>query len=239
MQYTSVKYKQIIAAGDYITDCRVLIMDSNGTEQTVNQSELVSVEISEGCFETVTVGMAVSAEIELSMLVPSWSPARMARIRPQIRVRNSTATSEWLNKGVFWLDTRRQTKAFAGDDVLTIHGYDGMLMAEQEFWGVNWTERKDYLVLQDICNNIPSWSLNSETNIYIQTLSTNLIPTPYGMTVREVLQSIAAERCGNFVMDENGELKLIPLTSAPAETYYLITRQGNPITIGGDRIVLL
>ena len=240
MQTTSATYKSILA-GNYQTEAVIWITDTNGIEQCVTHRELTApIEITEGCFDNMFgIGNAVAAEISVQMLVPkNWTPARMAQMRPQVRITNGVLTSEWLNKGVFFIDTRERTKNAYSEDVMNIHGYDKMLMAEQMYPGVNWSTKADYLVLQEICENIEGWSLNSETLAYIQSLTSYSVKTPYNFTYREVLQSIAAMRAGNFVMDENGELKLIPLTCAPTETYYLITPQGNYITIGGNRIVL-
>ena len=35
-----------------------------------------------------------------------------------------------------------------------------------------------------------------------------------------------------------GELLLVPLLSAPPETFYLVTEYGEPITFGGVRILV-
>lgn len=238
MQTTSATYKSIIT-GRYTTEAQVFITDTDGNEHAVGHSMLSApVEISDGCFNKFGIGNAVAAEINVQLLVPlDWVPARMARMRVQFRVKNSTQTSEWLNKGIFFVDTRERTKNLYGEDVMIIHGYDRMLMSEQMYSEVSWTSKKDYEVLQEICSLL-GWTLNSETLSYLQGLPTINISTPFNFTYREVLQSIAAMRCGNFVMDEDGKLKIIPITSAPPETYYLITPVGDPITIGGDRIVL-
>ena len=237
MQTTSALYKTILA-GDHIVEPFVYIKDTEGTDRSVRNSSLVLVEITEGCFDnTFGIGNAVSSEIHLQMLNPTWTPARMARIMVYYRIKNATQTSEWLRKGIFYIDTRERTRSLYGDDVLDIHGYDGMLMSEQMYAEVTWTSKRDWAVLQEICSKL-GWSLNSETLTYLQTQPVIDISTPFGFTYREVLQSIAGMRAGNFVLDEYGRLKLIPLTSAPAETFYLINQQGYTITIGGDRIVL-
>lgn len=237
MLNTNAQYKAIVAGGNYTTEVRVFIEDTEGTEHIVGQDGLVSVEITDGCFDTFGIGNAVSAEIDLVMLVPTWVPKRMARMRLGFRVKNATEASTWYVKGYFYIDTREQTKNLYGQDVLYIHGYDGMLMSEQMYAEVTWTTKKDWEVLQEICTKL-GWTLNSDTLSYLKAQPVINIKTPYGFTYREVLQSIAGMRAGNFIMDEGGRLKLIPLTSAPTETYYLITPQGNPITIGGNRLVL-
>lgn len=238
MLNTNATYKAIVG-GDYTTECRVIIEDTSGTEHTVGHEGLISIETSEGCFDTFGIGNAVAAEVNLTMLVPkTWTPKRMARMRVHFRVKNATQTSSWYVKGIFYIDTRERTKNLYGEDIMIIHGYDRMLMSEQMYANVSWTTKRDYEVLQEICTKLPEWTLNSETLTYLQAQPAINISTPYGFTYREVLQSIAGMRAGNFVIDEAGRLKFIPLNSAPAETFYLITPQGNPITIGGDRIVL-
>ena len=240
MQNTSALYQSIIS-GTYSTEVQLLIMGDDNAEHTIDHTGLVNgIEIVEGCFDqTFSVGNAVAAEISVQMLAPiGWTPARMAQMKPYFRVTNGAQTSEWLPKGVFFIDTRKRTKNAYSDDLMEIHGYDRMMMAEQDYPGVNWVTKKDWEVLEEICSYITGWSLNAETKAYIQSLTTFNVSTPYSFTIREVLQSIAAMRAGNFVMDENGELKLIPLTSAPPDTNYLINNNGNPITFGGARIVL-
>lgn len=241
MQNTSALYQEILA-GPYSTEVRVRITGTDNAEHIVTVAELSGpVTITEGVFDTsYGIGNAVSAEIELNMLVPAdWNPKRMARIRPQVRITDGQRTSEWINRGVFYIDTRQQTKNFAGENVLTIHGYDRMLMAEQMYASVNWATKRDYAVVQEICSFIGNgWSLDSDTLTYMQGLTPVTIKTPYNFTYREVLQSIAAIRCGNFIFDEMGKLKLIPLNSAPYAGHYLITEHGNPITLGGTKIVI-
>ncbi len=241
MQSTSATYQGILA-GPYSTDVRVRITGTDNAEHIVTVAELSGpVAITEGVFDTsYGIGNAVSAEIELSMLVPAdWTPKRMARVRPQVRITNGQQTSEWISRGVFFIDTRQQTKNLSGENVLMLHGYDRMLMSEQMYAEVNWATKRDYAVVQEICTMIGNgWTLDPDTLTYMQSLPAVTIKTPYNFTYREVLQSIAAIRCGNFVFDDMGRLKLIPLNSAPASGHYLITENGDIITLGGTAIVI-
>jgi hypothetical protein len=56
--------------------------------------------------------------------------------------------------------------------------------------------------------------------------------------MREVLGFIAAMYGGNWVITKEGKLSLITLAGLPEETNYLVTNFGNPITFGGDRILV-
>ena len=57
-------------------------------------------------------------------------------------------------------------------------------------------------------------------------------------TVREVLGYIGAFYAGNWIINDSGQLRLLVLGDIPAETYYLITEDGDRITLGGDRLVM-
>ena len=58
-------------------------------------------------------------------------------------------------------------------------------------------------------------------------------------TLRDVLGFIGAAHAGNWIITNEGKLLLIPLFGGmPAETNYLVTENGNPITFGGVRILV-
>ena len=222
MQNVSNLFMQIVS-GDYAVETRLFIMDSEGTERLVGRDLLRSVSVPDALFpsETELIGNAMSAEIEIEMAKPDWTPARMARIRRQIRVFNETQESEWIPKGVFYIDTRETAKSTQRLETLNIHGYDAMLKAEEDFPDGQWATRTDYNCLLAICQKL-GWQMDSETESYFANVPAFSIPQPDGYSCREVLQSIAAMRCGNFIMDEEGKLRFVGLISAPPETYYLI-----------------
>jgi hypothetical protein len=62
--------------------------------------------------------------------------------------------------------------------------------------------------------------------------------TPFGYTMREMLGYIASAYGGNFIISDDRKLLLVPLGGLRSETYYLVTEGGNPITFGGDRILV-
>jgi len=74
------------------------------------------------------LGLAPAGELSLSLYLNSASVPRMAEIRPYFRVVNDTQQSEWIAKGVYYVDTR---EADTTTGLLTLHAYDAMLKGEQ------------------------------------------------------------------------------------------------------------
>lgn len=233
-------YKSIVQ-GSHWTECALVMTDTNNNTHSVYEKSLFSVTITDGvCENGFEIGNAVSAEVDIEMVDPvSWTPKKMGKIVVWYRVTNGTQTSEWVAKGIFWIDTREKTKSTGNEDVLRIHGYDIMMWTEQDYPAVNWNTRSDYSVVLDICGYL-NIGLDEETDAFFQTTRAGyVLPTPYNYSIREVLRSIATANCGNWVIAESGKLRLVRMNALPAETYYLITPNTQDIiTIGGDRIVL-
>ena len=76
------------------------------------------------------LGLAPAGELSLSLYLDSGSVPRMAELRPYIRVVNDTQQSEWIAKGVYYIDTR---EADTTTGLLTLHAYDAMLKGEQAY----------------------------------------------------------------------------------------------------------
>ena len=55
---------------------------------------------------------------------------------------------------------------------------------------------------------------------------------------RDALCDIAAAHGGNWIINDNGDLRLIPLISAPADSNYLVTEHGDAIVFGGVKILV-
>lgn len=151
------------------------------------------------------------------------------------------AESEWIQKGVFRIDTRETDEHVLGENVLRIHGYDEMMLTEQDYPSstLEWSETspKARAVLDEIASAIDV-ELDDRTKAAFPTGSGYVVGFPAGYTMREVLCSIGAMYGGSFCMSDEGKLLFIGLTELPEETNYLITQTGNFITFGGTRILL-
>lgn len=121
---------QSIVNGKYTTEAKVRIGSHEyGTDR------LISLSTSSRVFanEHPAIGDCVSAEINLEMIKPEEVIPPMAKIQLFVRVKNDAQTSEWLPRGVYYIDTREEDATGVDYVKLKIHGYDDMLKAEMGY----------------------------------------------------------------------------------------------------------
>lgn len=256
MQDTSTLYRQLLAdenhyvetrlvvgkdgrlvtsSGDAITFGGVSILVETGApDGGYDEGTLMSVSTSGALFSgsTPEVGCAISREIDVEMLKPAADFPRQARMASFVRLSDGGNVSEWLPKGVFYIDTREHVP---GDvEKLTIHGYDAMMRAEQDYanTSLSWPA-KDTDIVDEIAAAI-GVSVDSRT-YGIMTKSYRL-DYRTGYTMREYLAGIAAMYAGSFIMNDLGQLRLVVLNGYPAETNLLCDHAGYTLTFGGERI---
>lgn len=245
MQTTSALYNTILADDNHWFETQ-LIIDGVGT---FGENQLFSISTNVQMFQnTPTLGKAAAGEISIKMLKPSVDIPTMATLRPQVRVCRdfgelvgdvwvvTRQNSEWLAQGIYFIDTRETTKNDNGLDILTIHGYDAMLKAEQMFESATITGDSTDIDMVDEIASIMGVDVDARTYTMMDKAYT--IPLPTGYTLREVLGYIASAYVGGFIMTDIGELRLVSLLEMPPETNYLIDQAGDAITFGGDRILV-
>lgn len=227
MQTVSALYQQIMS-GEHYAERKINIAGTDYGEDTI-----VSLTTTGGLFAdgTLSVGSAVSREINLSLWNISTTIPKMAKLIPYYRISNGTQTSEWIQKGVYYIDTRS-----IDSGLLTIHGYDDMLKAEQ-IWTPDQSLEFPMPMTQavDIIANIMGVEIDART-VLNSSYTVDYPANDY--TLRDVLRFIAAAHGGNWIMSDVGELWLVGLNDLPAETNYLCDEDGDWITFGGDRILV-
>lgn len=257
MQDTSPLYRQILAdpnhyfevsvvigeSGDLVTERgdtilfggTAILVARSGPDSGFAGSQIFSLKTSSQMFgNDPEIGRAIAQEIELQMLQPSGDLPPMAQIVPYVRACTDTQQSEWLQQGVFYIDTRETTASYDGLQILTLHGFDGMLMAEQEYasTSIDWPAT-DINVVREIASKI-GVTIDSRTEELMTGGYT--YPLPTGYTLREMLGYIAAAYLGCFIITETGQLRLVSLLELPSDTALLVDSIGDYITFGGDRI---
>ena len=227
MQTVSALYQQIMS-GEHYAERKINIAGTDYGEDTI-----VSLTTTGGLFAdgTLSVGSAVSREINLSLWNVSTTIPKMAKLIPYYRISNGTQTSEWIQKGVYYIDTRS-----VDSGLLTIHGYDDMLKAEQ-IWTPEQSLEFPMPMTQavDIIANIMGVEIDART-VLNSSYTVDYPANDY--TLRDVLRFIAAAHGGNWIMSDVGELWLVGLNDLPTETNYLCDEDGDWITFGGDRILV-
>ena len=266
MQETSALYKQIYNSQNYYVETSVAIGEAGrlitekaevilfaGTAILISTSDadggygenmLISVKTTKRTFSEnkPSVGCCICGEVQVEMHMPIGEIKRMAQIMVFIRLvsNEDNSKSEWVRKGVFYLDTRDNSKNQDNLDILTIHGYDAMMRANKIYPSNNlqWAA-KDWQVIEDIASHmqvsinptvweyIPKWTDSSAKKGY-------MIPLPVEYTMREVLGYIGQMYGGNWIINDVGDLTFIPLWALPKETSILTDHLGNRLLFGQD-----
>ncbi len=180
-------------------------------------------------FDQFSIGNAMAATLSLDLYADEIP--RGAEIKRYVRLVNGSKVSEWLPKGVFYVNRRS-----CEDGRWTIEAYDAMLKAD-----IAWTPRPGFTfpaTMEEAVNDIAlsmEVELDERNVFYPYTMD----KYPEGEYMRrDALRDIAAAHGGNFVMSDAGKLRLVPLISFPADTNYLVTEYGDAILFGGVRILV-
>ena len=221
---------------------------------TYREATIVSLHTHRQIFEgEPSIGNCFCGELNAELIIPSEDIPRNAKFVPYIRDVGGT----WKKKSEFFVYTR-QVDDLTG--YVTIVAYDAIYRGEESFTQPGdqgeWP-RKDIDVMREIARRTNA-SICAESlakinrgyevqypGIIMETTDdegnpkTELKPDHKGaLTMREIAGRIASFYGGNWIIDNNGEWRLIQLGDIPAETYYLIWEQGDPIRIGSDRIIV-
>lgn len=199
-----------------------------------SEEEILSLSTNGALFSdgTVSVGNCVAKEIDLEVM-PKGEIPRMAEIKVFVRPVADGVDTDWLQKGVFYIDTRQEDKVTG---VVTIHGYDAMLKAEQTYLeegDVGEWPRSMQTVVNEIAQRM-GVEVDPRTGID----SSYMVEYTNDLTMREVLGYIAVAHAGNWIITDAGKLRLVGLTSAVKTTDYLMDDDGNVLLFGGTRIVI-
>lgn len=235
MQGTSQLYQALLADPSSMVQWQAKIAGV-----IYSQDRIVSCSVSNQLFasKTLSVGSCCGAEIDLSIRNPGEIP-RMAEIDLFVRLSGKAGESEWIPKGVFYIDTREvDNRENSGNtnDIMTIHGYDAMLKAEQVYLqqgDVGTWPRAMTTVVNEICTRM-GVELDSRTALN----GSYQVEYPNDYTMREVLGYIGAVNGGNWIITETGKLRLVRLNELPPETFLLVTENGSPIRFGEVRILV-
>lgn len=205
MQSTSALYKAIFAQ-EHTAEVKVNIAGVDYGEDV-----LVSMSTSGGLFadSALSIGGAAAKEIDLTLWNITASIPKMAKIVPYYRLRAGQQVSEWVQRGVYYIDTRT-----VEGGLLTIHGYDDMLKAEQ-VWAPDQSltfpmPMESVVTLIAELMGVP---VDSRTQVGNYTI--DYPANDY--TLRNVLRYIAAASAGNWTMTDAGALRLVKVQPLPPE----------------------
>ena len=219
-------------------------LDIAGT--TYREESFVRLSIHREVFDGApSVGNCICGELNAELLIPTEDIPRNAEMVPYSREEGE----EWKKQSVFFVYNRDEDDLTG---VLTIVAYDAIYRGEENFTQEGdqgeWP-RTDIVVMDEIARRtgttICAESRAKMTNGYLVEYpgfineNGEMIPDGDGvLTMREVAGRIAAFYAGNWIIDKNGEWRLVILGDIPEETNLLITEDGEPIKLGSDRIIV-
>lgn len=216
MHNMSSTYKTLLSNPDHIKEYRIGIASSTSPLFMLYEEGITSIETSGAVFsnDELSIGAVISREMRLNVsldLIPSSYIYRGAKISPFVRPKfNNSASNDWVQKGVFLIDTREED---IEGNTLDITLYDSLMKTEQKYMTEGdqglWP-RSAYEVVVDCCQKI-GVSVNAITRSRIMA-KTYMIPYTNDSTMRDVLASIAGMYGGNFILNDSGELQLILLS---------------------------
>lgn len=227
MQDTSALYNQIFETDGHYAEVKINIAGVD-----YGQDKIVALSTSGGLFAEGTLGAggAVAGEIDLQLYDPGPIP-KMAKLIPYYRFVAGNQVSEWIQKGVYYIDTRSQD-----GNVLTIHGFDDMLKAEQVWYPDQSLEFP--MSMQAAATEIAGiMGVTIDSRTQFNALYQVDYPAN-DWTLRDILRFIAAAHAANWVMTDLGQLRMVPIYEIPDTTSYLVDEYGNAITFGGIRILV-
>ena len=242
MTETDALYKVLLSSRTARKQVRLMIAGA-----IYGEDRIVSLRTYGGLFKNGTfgIGNALAREIDLTLYNPGNIP-HAAQISPYVRLTDGTRASEWIQKGVFYINSRvPDTKL----NTLKIHGFDGMLKGD-----VIWTPGRNLAfpmsqraAALEIARLLGVTLDNPDDIRDDYQWDGNNVPVGYyidypanNYTARNILEFIAGANGGNFVMTDAGSLRLIrPFAHPTVPTNgYLVDENGNAITLGGTRILI-
>ena len=217
----------------YATEVRVKISDN-----FFDKESIVSLKTNASIFsgDSPGIGGTVAGDLDLVLLKPSVYIPPQAEIRVESRITDGDRWSEWIPKGVYYIDTRQNEVREDGNDHLKIHAFDRMIFAESDYPSskLSWPAT-DISVVKEIaaamgCKVDPDTLAGMGFGYRI-----NL---PAGYSMRETLGYIGGMYAASWIMSDGGDLRMVGMMDIPKETFYLLDENRNAITFGGDRILV-
>ena len=224
-------------------------LDINGV--TYREDVIESMSSDKRLFDGApSVGNCFCGELDVTIMIPSSQIPKNAELVPYTRKPGGT----WKKKSVYFIYNRKEDELTGN---IKITAYDAIYRSEAPYLSAGdqgYWPRLDIDVMDEIAERTGT-VISSGT----RTMMNKQYEVPYpgvtlegdqgqtilepdldgALTMREVASRIAMFYGGSWIIDNNGEWRLIRLGDIPPETNYLITEDGEPITLGGDRILII
>ena len=219
MRMRSALWERITKRGNFDLQTKAVI---GGTEYTEISAPKIDRQL---MTSPLSIGNCNTASMEVSILTNDVIYSTLPVVIMG-RVTDGTDFSEWMPFGTFYINQRDTSY----EGLVTISCYDAMLKASQLYitpldnptdWPKDMTT-----VVSDIADRI---GVDMDPRSNIESGADYVVPFPTNLTMMQVLGYIGACHGGNWIITEENRLRLVPLVTAPDETFYVIDYDYNHI----------
>ena len=225
MRDTSDLYKRLLADPGHVKESRLIIAGEIYDESKIVLSSLVTTEPLFAA-DKLSIGGAVAREISFSAFLSDSVPKR-AKIIHEVRLRLGDEVSEWMQKGEYYISTRRRDRVTG---LTKVHGYDSMLTSEQA-WKPADTDIFPMPMKEAVEKTAAILKIPLDPRNVFKTGDAYKVDYPVadgtasedqqvaGLTIRQVWRWVAAAMGGNFIINDLGQLRLVPVSDVTATGY--------------------
>lgn len=204
-------WRSILSKENFRTEFKIAIHHSETSIREFLSDKIVDFQITRPLFSKYEVGNATCAQLVFT-LDSTLNPQAGAEVDVFARVVANDEISDWINYGVFYIDSRRQDPI---TKFTTFTAYDDMYKAEAILKDVLHSSVEFphlFASMAGIIAGSIGISIEESTLNYLNSLDF-YVEYPNELTMREVLGYIAAGAGGNFFINTSRELQLAFSTS--------------------------
>jgi len=228
MRHRTDRWVKLAARGRFRMEAKARIGEKDYIEISAPKIErnLMTEPLKVGTCSTGTLSLSVLTNDEIKSASPVVIMGRLT---------DGKIYSEWLEFGTFYINQR--DTSFAG--LVVLDCYDAMLKTNQNYLdetdtSANWPKSMK-AVVEEIAYRI---GVGVDPRTKINTGSDYIVPYPSGKTMQQVLGDIGACHGGNWIITEENLLRLVPLVSAPDETFHVISHDYEKVKTNDGHLLI-
>ena len=228
MRHRTDRWVKLAARGRFRMEAKARIGEKDYIEISAPKIErnLMTEPLKVGTCSTGTLSLSVLTNDEIKSASPVVIMGRLT---------DGKIYSEWLEFGTFYINQR--DTSFAG--LVVLDCYDAMLKTNQNYLdetdtSANWPKSMKSVV-EEIAYRI---GVGVDPRTKINTGSDYVVPYPSGKTMQQVLGDIGACHGGNWIITEENLLRLVPLVTAPDETFHVISHDYEKVKTNDGHLLI-
>lgn len=228
MRHRTDRWVKLAARGRFQMEAKARIGEKDYVQISAPKIErnLMSAPLTVGGCSTGTLSLSILTDDEIKSTSPVVIMGRLT---------DGKIYSEWLEFGTFYINQR--DTSFEG--LVMIDCFDAMLKTNQNYLdgsdtSANWPKSMK-AVVEEIAYRI---GVGVDPRTKINTGSDYVVPYPSGKTMQQVLGDIGACHGGNWIITEENLLRLVPLVTAPDETFHVISHDYEKVKTNDGHLLI-